>query len=60
MIRKGAALSHDEVIEIHRLAKAGTYPQREIASMFATSQSHVSRILHAQTWEELIESEAGR
>jgi predicted transcriptional regulator len=57
MTRLGRVLTHEDVLEVRRLAKSGEYSQCEIASLFGITQPIVSRILHARIWTELIESE---
>lgn len=48
-----ARLTEEQVIEIHRLAQAGTFTQAEIASRFDISSSHISGILSGRFWPQI-------
>lgn len=49
-----SSLSANQVLEINRLAREGTYSNRQLADMFDTSIASVSRIKHGKTWGRLL------
>jgi hypothetical protein len=46
-------LTKEEALEIRRLMLLGRYKQQEVALMFKTTQSNVSRIVNRKHWKHL-------